>query len=98
MEIDLPSGCNIYYGTYIDNYTNNGRTRTRYYLDEGKLVQSTGSSSQYDQRPTNDYHCLTDGELVYKPEVQVYFPFLASLVFIFGAYLVYKIIIKRLLP
>lgn len=98
MEVDLPSGCNIYYGTYVDNYTNNGRTRVRYYINEGKLVPSSGSTSQYDQRPSNDYHCLTTGELVYKPEVQIYFPFLAGSLLVFVLILVYKIFIKRLLP
>lgn len=36
---NLPEGCNVYYGNYIDNY--NGNTRTRYYLDSyGQLIKS----------------------------------------------------------
>lgn len=98
MEVEIPSGgCNIYYGTYVDHFTDSGRTRTRYYLSEGKLIESTASTSNYSQLP-NYYHCLSSGELTYKPEVMVYFPFLASLVLLLALSLVYKIFIKRLLP
>lgn len=39
----LPGGCNVFYGTYIDNY--NGSTRRRYYLDSyGRLILSQTSS------------------------------------------------------
>ena len=98
MEIELPSqGCNIFYGTYIDNYSNNGYTRTRYYLNEGKLVKNNTSQSNYNSIPTGAT-CIVTGDLIYKPELEVYVPFLAMTLFVFVLILVYKIIIKRLLP
>ena len=98
MEIELPStGCNVFYGSYLDNYTNNGYTRTRYYFNEGKLVKSNTSQSNYNSIPSGAT-CITTGDLVYKPELGVYVPFLAMTLFVFVLILVYKIIIKRLLP
>lgn len=47
MKIPLPSGCNVYYGNYIDNY--NGGQRTRYYIDENRLI---GSSKTTATQPT----------------------------------------------
>lgn len=39
----LPEGCNVFYGTYIDNY--NGSTRRRYYLDSyGQLILTQTTS------------------------------------------------------
>lgn len=39
----LPGGCNVFYGTYIDNY--NGNTRRRYYFDSyGQLILSQTTS------------------------------------------------------
>lgn len=51
----IPSGCNVFYGTYIDNY--NGTTRRRYYFDAyGDLVltQTTNNAT----RPTGT-ECAT---------------------------------------
>lgn len=94
MEIALPSsGCNIYYGTYIDNYLNN--TRIRYYINEGQLIESTRST--YSSIPSG-YHCLTQGDLVYKPELQIYFGVFSLAIFCLALSLIYKVIIKRLLP
>lgn len=69
MEIDLPKlGCSIYYGNYVDNYYNS--VRTRYYLNENKLVKST--TSNYTRLPDGAV-CLSSGDLFYKPETEVYF-------------------------
>lgn len=98
MEIELPStGCNIFYGSYIDNYSSDGRTRTRYYFNEGQLIQNNTSQSNYNSIPSGAT-CITTGDLIYKPELEVYVPFLASSLFILVLILVYKIFIKRLLP
>lgn len=52
----LPTGCNVFYGTYIDNY--NGTTRTRYYLDSyGQLV--TNQTVTNATRPTGT-QCITE--------------------------------------
>lgn len=52
----LPGGCNVFYGTYIDNY--NGNRRTRYYLDSyGQLIPSTITTSN--SRPTGS-QCMTE--------------------------------------
>lgn len=87
---DLPAqGCNVFYGTYIDNY--NGNTRSRYYLNDGHLVLS--STSNANSTP-NGVHCLTsDDMIIYKPEIEVYFNIIAILAafVIFSA--AYKLII-----
>lgn len=97
MEIDLPAnGCNVFYGTYIDNYYNN--TRTRYYLHEGSLIKNTETSYSYSGIPSGA-HCLTsDDTLSYRPQDTVYFQFLSLAMCVFVFVILYKIIIKRLLP
>lgn len=52
----LPDGCNIYYGTYIDNY--NGSTRKRYYFDDyGQLILNNQTTST--SRPAGSV-CMTE--------------------------------------
>lgn len=80
-EIQLPEqGCSVYYGTYIDNYYNS--TRTRYYLNDGQLVRSTTSS--YTRLPDGAV-CLSQGDLTYKPELEIYFNVISitALIFLF---------------
>lgn len=97
MEIDLPStGCNVFYGTYLDNYT--GNTRTRYYVHEGVLIKNNTSTTSYNQTPSGAY-CLTSADtLKYRPQDTVYFPVIALAMCSFVFVILYKIIIKRLLP
>lgn len=69
MDIELPSdGCNVFYGNYLDNYSHN--TRTRYYFSENKLIRS--STASYTRIP-DGVVCLEQGDLIYKPEIEVYF-------------------------
>lgn len=94
MEIQLPSnGCNIYYGTYIDHYYNG--VRRRYYINNDKLVLS--NSSSYNTLPSG-YTCVATGDITYKPENQIWFSALSFALCAFAFILIYKIIIKRLLP
>lgn len=68
-EIPLPeNGCSVYYGTYVDNYYNS--VRTRFYVNDTQLVKS--STSSYTRLPDNVV-CLNQGDLIYKPELEVYF-------------------------
>lgn len=95
MHYELPTAqCNIFYGNYIDSYSNN--IRTRYYLHEGSLIPS--SYQAYTQIPQNS-HCLTSQEIIeYKPEAQVWFSALALGVCVLAFVFIYKVILKRLLP
>lgn len=93
MEIEIPSGgCFTASGsTTFYHYLNN--QRITYYLYDGKFVR--GSSSTYTSLP-NGYHCLSSGDLVYKPEITVYFPFMAFCLIAFAGILLFNIIFKRL--
>lgn len=76
--IEIPDGgCSVYYGSYLDHYVNG--TRTRYYLNEDHLVSST--TSTYSRLPDGAV-CLTQGELRYNPESEVYFSVISIAVFI----------------
>lgn len=76
-EIPIPEGCSVFYGTYIDTYRNN--QRTRYYIYGNRLVPSTTSS--YTTIPTGSV-CLSQGDLVYKPELEVWFSLASLFIFI----------------
>ena len=92
MEIDLPSGCNVFYGTYFDNYRNNNRYR--YYFDNNGsyiLNQTTTNVTNY-----NNYNCIT--KVPYHTADTIYFELISIAVVISAFILLYKVIIKRLLP
>lgn len=94
MDITLPTnGCNISQSAgYIDNYYNG--TRTRFLVNENKLVRAYSQS--YTNMPTG-YACLTTGDIIYKPELAVYFTLLSLALVATGILLIYKITIGKLL-
>ena len=99
MDVVLPdTGCNIINSsTSFYNYSSDARTRQTYIIYDGQAVLQSSTYNQYGYTYTGD--CLSTGDLVYKPEYkEVLFPLLAFVSFLFILSLVYKIIIKRLLP
>lgn len=98
MDVVLPdSGCNILISnSSFYNYSADSRTREQYYIYDGVAHKQSSTYNQYGYTYTGD--CLSTGDLVYKPEIQVFFPVIQfSLVFVVLV-LVYKIFLKRLLP
>lgn len=88
-NIKLPEqGCNVFYGTYVDNYRNS--VRTRYYIFDSQLIPS--STSSYSNLP-NGSVCMGETELIYKPELEVYFTFMAIVAIFFIFWFAYKIIL-----
>lgn len=98
MDVALPTtGCNILNNsTTFYNYSNNNRTRTTYVIYDGEAHVTSVSTSPTGYNYTGD--CLITGDLVYKPELQVYFPALAFCSICFILIMIYRIFIKRLLP
>lgn len=94
MDITLPTnGCNISQSSgFIDNY-NNG-TRTRYTISENKLVLSYRTT--YTSQPTG-YTCLNTGDIIYKPELAIYFQCISFLMVLVATLIIFKTIIGRLL-
>lgn len=99
MNVELPTtGCNIIQSsTTFYNYSPDAKTRESYVIYDGQALLQ--SSSYNDRGYAYTGTCLTTGDLVYKPEYKDFImPLTAFLVFCFILSLVYKIIIKRLLP
>ena len=99
MNVQLPtSGCNIINSaTSFYNYSSDGHTRDAYVIYDGKPLLQSSTYSQYGYSYTGT--CLHTGDLVYKPEYKDFImPFYGFLAFVFILWLVYRIIIKRLLP
>lgn len=61
------TGCNVFYGSYIDNYV--GSTRSRYYIYDGVAVKSQTSTNV---TQPNGANCITAEDLSYKPEIQIF--------------------------
>lgn len=92
MEIELPqNGCNVFYGDYFDNYYNG--VRTRYYFNDGEYIKST--TSNYTYNPTG-VECISS--VTYHSEYTPLFELSSAVVVLFAMWLIYKIIIRRLLP
>lgn len=94
MNVELPSGCNIINSaTSFYNYTNSNRTRSLYYIYEGKAIlsNSTTSTNAYTYTGT----CLTTGDLKYKPELEVYLPVISFMLICMGLMLIYWAIFRR---
>ena len=98
MDVELPTtGCNIISSaTTFYNYSADGRTRETYVIYDGVAhLQSTSTSSVgYNYTGT----CLNTGDLVYRPEVNVYFPVISFCICCCILLFIYHLIIKRLLP
>ena len=96
MYVDLPTtGCNILTSaTSLYNYSADGRTRQTFVLLDGNIYKTAETYNQYGYTYTGT--CLQTGDLVYKPEVKIYFEALAFvLCFVIGV-LLYSLIIRRL--
>lgn len=93
MEITgLPTtGCNVFNGTYVDNY--NGNVRTRYYIYDGTAVASTRTTNT--SQPTGSI-CMTEIP-EYKPELQLYTGVGMAFVAFLIVYICCQIIIGRLI-
>lgn len=83
-----------YYNSQVKAYVWKYVTLT----DSGKFVSKIKSYQSQGSPDLTSLNCLTEDDLIIYPQGQVYFPLfsIAILVFIFA--LLYKIIIKRLLP
>lgn len=97
MEVELPSnGCNIITSsTSFYNYSPDGRTRETYYIYDGKAFLRESTYNQYGYSYTGT--CLYTGDLIYKPELQVYFPLISFILICGAVLLIYWCIFKRLL-
>lgn len=98
MDVELPSyGCNIINSsTTFYNYSNNNRTRETYIIYDGVAHLQATQTNQTGYNYTGT--CLNTGDLVYKPELDVYFPVISFCVVCFILLMIYRIFIKRLLP
>lgn len=98
MNVELPTtGCNIINSsTTFYNYSPDARTRTTYVIYDGQATVQSVNTSQYGYSYTGD--CLKTGDLVYKPELQVWFPTACFCIICFILILIYRIFLKRLLP
>lgn len=98
MDVELPStGCNIINSaTSFYNYTNNDRTRSLYYIYDGKALLANTQTSNTGYNYTGS--CLSTGDITYKPELKVWFPLVSVYIFLTVFILIYKVMLKRLLP
>lgn len=98
MDVVLPeTGCNIINSsTSFYNYSSDGRTRAYYVIYDGKAFLQSTNTSQYGYTYSGD--CLVTGDLVYKPELDVYFPIISFCLVCAILLFIYHLFIKRLLP
>lgn len=98
MDVELPTtGCNILINSSsFYNYSQDSRTRNQYYIYDGVAHLQSSTTNQYGYTYTGD--CLSTGDLVYKPELKVWYPLSAFCVICFLLLMIYRIFLKRLLP
>lgn len=98
MNVELPStGCNILISdTSFYNYSNDRRTRQRWYIYNGTAHLESSSTSTYGYDYTGT--CIHTGDLVYKPEIQVYFPIIAFCIICAITYFIHTLITRRAMP
>lgn len=95
MNVDLPTtGCNILNSaTSFYNYSPDTRTRSLYYIYEGKALKSSEAYNQYGYTYTGT--CLITGDLVYKPELNFYEQIVATLLAIIIFYVVSVVFLRK---
>lgn len=98
MDVQLPeSGCNIIQNsTTFYNYSSDSRTRQTYVIYDGVAYLQSTSTSSYPYSYTGT--CVHTGDMVYHPELEVYFPVLSFCFCCVIGLLIYQIFLKRLLP
>lgn len=98
MYVVLPeTGCNILSSnSSFYNYSPDGRTRTTYIIYDGTAHPTAVNTSQMGYTYTGT--CMVTGDLVYKPELDVYFPIIAFCITCFITIVIYHILVKRLMP
>lgn len=98
MNVELPSsGCNVINSsTTFYNYSSDSRTRETYVIYDGVAHLQASQTNQYGY--TYSGTCLHTGDLVYHPELQVQFPIYSLFIVVLLTVLVYRVMIKRLLP
>lgn len=90
MEVVLPDGCNVFYGSYLDNYS--AGYRTRYYYTDGQLIPSTRQA--YTTYPQG-YQCMDS--LFYNPALRLDMVMWAMLLCVLIGCLLYRLF-RKLLP
>lgn len=97
MNVELPStGCNIINNaTTFYNYSTDNKTRETYIIYDGKALLQSSTYNQYGYTYSGD--CLDTGDLVYKPELRVYFPITAFIIIMIITLIIYKVILERFL-
>lgn len=96
MNVELPtSGCNIISSsTSFYNYSDDLRTRETYVIYEGVAKKQSESYNQYGYSYTGE--CLNTGDLVYKPELKVWFPIVSIIILFFICKLAFRLFRGRL--
>lgn len=91
MNVELPTtGCNIINNsTSFYNYSDDLRTRESYIIYDGKAILQSRTTSQYGYTHTGD--CLVTGDLIYKPELKVWFPIVSIIIFYFIVRLIFRL-------
>lgn len=95
MNVELPNtGCNIINSsTSFYNYSTDSKTRETYIIYDGKAILQSSNYNQYGY--TYSGTCLTTGDLVYKPELPIYFQFISGMVIGLALFIIYKIMLER---
>ena len=95
MNVDLPStGCNIINSsTSFYNYSSDSHTRVNYIIYDGKAVKQSESYSQTGYIYTGD--CLSTGDLVYKPELAVFFQYFSIVLTVVIFAIISKVLLRK---
>lgn len=95
MNVDLPTtGCNIINSsTSFYNYSDDYHTRSVYFIYDGKAIKQSENYSQYGYTYTGD--CLSTGDLVYKPELTVFFQVFSLVMTLFILIVVSKVLFRK---
>lgn len=96
MNVELPTtGCNVINSaTSFYNYSPDAQTRSLYYVYEGQALLANTQTSQYAYTYTGD--CLSTGDLVYKPELKVWFPIVSAIILFFICKTIFRLFRGRL--
>lgn len=77
--------------------TGNSYTYQVYREFYGSLLP-VGTIGRTNSNPLINYTCLDSSDFVYRPEIEIYFGFISFVIIGFAFVLLYRLIIRRLLP
>lgn len=103
-ELDtIPVSCFVLTGedtlrVYADGSTTGNRYTYQNFVIRNEKLYPSGALVRSNTNYLSSYTCIDPATLTYKPETEIYFQFLSFVLVVFVFIILYRLVLRRLLP